>query len=299
MNRLFYTDGKRNILEGEYDKPEIKSTEIEVQSVYTGICRSDIDMYTGAFQLLPKTIQGHECVGIVTKVGNDISTVKEGDFVATRGEPGFADYYNAGEKMFVKVPELSPKYILEPVACGINIAHSLDVSTQDDILILGSGFLATIVHKALSRHYTNEITVVGNANKTYWRNHNVKLATAEQIRDKKFDYVVDLSDKPEYLGLNIYNECAKIVLAAEKHPSVTTSFAEFLWKAVEIKFPSPRNERFYDAMKLSEVLITQNVIDVDSLWSMSFDRDTEVKKGFETGLLHLPGYSRGYISWQK
>jgi D-arabinose 1-dehydrogenase-like Zn-dependent alcohol dehydrogenase len=67
--RLFYTDGNRTLHEQEWDKPEIKDNEIEVKSVFTGVCRSDIDMHMGTFQLLPKHIQGHESVGIVTKVG--------------------------------------------------------------------------------------------------------------------------------------------------------------------------------------------------------------------------------------
>jgi len=299
--RLFYTTGKQDIIHEEWDKPEPKANEIEVKSVFTGVCRSDIDMYCGTFQLLPKTIQGHESVGIVTKVGRLISHVKEGDFVATRGEPAFADYYNCPDEMFVQVPELAPKYILEPVACGINIANSLRPETDDDILLLGTGFLATVVYTTLQRYHSNHVIVVGNANPEFWLTaSNATLVTnSTNIMNRKFNYVIDLSDKPEYLDLNVYNERATIVLAAEKHPKATLSFAQFLWNAVNIKFPSPRNALFYGYMILAEELIRYGEIDTKGLWTKSYDRETEVELAFEEGVNRPEGYSRGYITWQR
>lgn len=300
MTRLFYTTGKQDIIEEEWDKPEIKSNEIEVRSIYTGVCRSDIDMYCGTFQMLPKTIQGHESLGVVTKVGKDLKNIREGDYVATRGEPAFADYYNCPDKMFVKVPAADPKYILEPVACGLNIANSLEPKTDSEILLLGSGFLATVVYTLLNRYYENHVTVVGKANQEFWsKQKNASVVHLDRVKNKKYDYVIDLSDKPEYLDLNFYNERATIVIAAEKHPAAVTSFAQFLWNAVDVKFPSPRNESFYDSMVFAEELISWGDLETASLWTKSYDRETEVKLAFSEGLARPHGYSRGYIEWQR
>lgn len=301
QTRLFHTDGNQNIIHETWDKPEPKANEIEVKSIYTGLCRSDLDMHVGLFQLLPKYIQGHESLGVVTKVGRLIDSVKEGDFVATRGEPAFADYYNCPDSMFVKVPEAHPKYILEPVACGINIAKSCEPTSDHEILLLGSGFLATIVYKMLDRHYPNHVIVVGKANPTFWSGEeNVTVVNdVESIRNQKFTYVIDLSDKPEYLDLNIYAERAKIVLAAEKHPHANISFGQFLWNAVDIKFPSPRNDTFQHSMLLAEELVRYEEIETAQLWTKSYDRETEVELGFKEGLIRPAGYARGYIEWQK
>jgi len=303
MTRLFYTTGKQDIIEEEWDKPEPGIREIEVKSIFTGVCRSDIDMYCGSFQMLPKTIQGHESLGIVTKVGKMVTKltgVKEGDYVATRGEPAFADYYNCPVTAFVKVPEANPKYIIEPVACGLNIARSLgEPIPGKDILILGSGFLATVVYTMLSRYFDNPIIVVGNANSEFWaKQSNVIQSQIDDIKNKKFSYVIDLSDKPEYLDLNLYEERATIVLAAEKHPASVTTFSQFLWNAVDVKFPSPRNITFYDSMFLAENLIKHGDLDTSSLWTKEYNRETEVKLAFSEGLARSSGYSRGYIKWK-
>jgi NADPH:quinone reductase-like Zn-dependent oxidoreductase len=119
--RLLRTYGDGKFVEEEWTKPEPTDDEIEVKAVMTGVCRSDIDMMMGKFPMLPAHMSGHEGLGIVTKVGNQIINVKEGDYVATRGEPAYADYYNVRVREFVVVPSDEPKYILEPVACGINI----------------------------------------------------------------------------------------------------------------------------------------------------------------------------------
>lgn len=301
MTRLFYTTGRQDIIEEEWDKPEITDDEIEVKSVFTGVCRSDVDMYTGSFQLLPKHIQGHESVGIVTKVGKKIFSVKEGDYVATRGEPAFADLYNCKDRMFVRVPSLAPKYIVEPVACAINIAKSLIIPPQqmDDILILGSGFLATVIYGVLSRWYFNNCIVVGHANRDFWlAQPQAELTDISQIAGRKFKFVIDVSEKSEYLNLNLYSEGANIVMGAEKHPAATLTFSQFLWNAVNIKFPSPRNETFYDSMKLAEELISDGIIKSDTLWTKSYDRNTDVKTAFDEAVNRPTGYSRGYITWQ-
>lgn len=300
QTRLFYTTGKQDIIECLWDKPEISDNEIEVKSFITGVCRSDIDMYAGTFQLLPKNIQGHESIGIVTKVGKSIKDVREGDYVATRGEPAFADYYNCKAKMYVKIPALEPKYIIEPVACGVNIAESIGILDEDqNILILGSGFLSTIVYSTIDSKHRNPITVVGNANRDFWTDSNARVETLENLKGQKFDYIVDLSDKPEYLDLNLHKEGATIIIGAEKHPAATTTFGNFLWSAVTLKFPSPRNTMFYSCMQYSLAMINRNIINVDNLWTKGYDRETEVKKAFEEGFNRPKGYSRGYIEWQK
>ena len=118
--KLLHTTGKQDLIETIWDKPEPEKDEIEVRAVFTGVCSSDVAMYNGDFPTLPKEIQGHEGLGMVTKVGSLVEAnmgIEKGDMVATRGEPGFADYYNCKKGTFVKVPnKADPKYILETVA---------------------------------------------------------------------------------------------------------------------------------------------------------------------------------------
>ena len=300
--RMFYTTGRQDICEMEWDKPEPKDNEIEVKNIFTGVCRSDIDMYTGDFTLPSRFMQGHEGLGEVTKVGKDIILIKEGDIVATRGEPSFADYYNAELGTFVVVPEASPKYILEPVACALNIFNSAwgCITKDGEILILGTGFLAQVVYEAIVWHkLKNPITIIGNANTAYWQGKGI-YGNFDALRQYKhtFDVIIDLSEKPEYLTQTGHiKEEAFIILAAEKHPELILPMSELLWKAVTITFPSPRNRAFIHAMENAAIMIEEGIIDTSSMWTQGYDRNTEVKDAFEDGLNRKEGYSRGYIRW--
>jgi D-arabinose 1-dehydrogenase-like Zn-dependent alcohol dehydrogenase len=103
--KLLKTTGNGKFIETTWLKPYMTDDEIEVRAVMTGVCRSDIDMMSGGFGPLPDNMQGHEGIGQVTQVGSLVKDIAVGDFVATRGEPAYADVYNVRAREYVKVPE--------------------------------------------------------------------------------------------------------------------------------------------------------------------------------------------------
>ena len=152
---ILYTEGKGKFEEGKINIPDIEPNQIRVKSKMTGVCRSDIEMMHGNFGPLPLEMQGHEGLGEVLEVGADVKDVEVGDYVATRGEPAYADEYNANDGTFVKVPRLDPKYIIEPVACGLNVVMQEEDQFEKRnvkgarLAIIGSGFLAWVVYLSL------------------------------------------------------------------------------------------------------------------------------------------------------
>lgn len=290
--KCLQTTGQGYFEEVDYDKPEPTSTEIEVKAVMTGVCRSDIDMMNGNFGPLPLEMQGHEGLGIVTKVGADVMNVKVGDFVATRGEPAYADFYNCRDKEFVVVEDLHPKYILEPVACGINcVVDEFEGREYTSTIILGSGFLAWVVYNTLRMHFPKmNIDVLGSSNTELWGDV-LLIGTSES-----YDNVIDLSGKYE-LGTEInLNNNAIIVDAVGKAVSKEESQSQ-LWKAVTTYKPSPRTPKFINAMHQARWMIENGELEVDSFWTRSYNRRTEWQKAFEDGNNRPDGYGRGYIKW--
>lgn len=296
MNRVLVTAGEGTFAEAEYDLPPLTSDEICVRAVMTGVCRSDIDMMQGDFGPLPLNMQGHEGIGQVIGIGANIRNVSFGDFVATRGEPAYADIYNVRAKEYVKVPEALPKYILEPVACGINVVQQplREIAERSGpgkkILILGSGFLAWVAYNTiLLNHLEFDITVVGNSNRDVWGN---KLT---QNIEGKFDVVIDLSNKTDVFDKDILNNQALVVFGVEKE--IKTTFSNLLWKACTMIFPSPRTENFYKCMQDAAYWIEQGDIVVDSFWTKGYNRNLEWQQAFADGVNRPAGYGRGYIFW--
>ena len=299
MTRCLQTTGQGFFEEVEYDKPQPTSDQIEVRAVMTGVCRSDIDMMQGNFGPLPLHMQGHEGLGVVTKVGSLITGVKEGDYVATRGEPAYSDFYNCRDKEFVVVKELHPRYILEPVACGINLINQAKEYLQDRqgrhdnnrMLIIGSGFLAWVAYHTMRINgYIFHVDVLGSSNQDLWGD-KLLLGTSES-----YDVVVDLTGKYQ-LGVDInLNNNAVIIDGVGKAIDKEEAQVQ-LWKAVTTVRPSPRNPAFIDCMQLARYFIEKGYLEVDSFWTQCYNRNTEWQQAFADGVDRPNGYSRGYIKW--
>ena len=288
-SRILFTNGDGNFVETAWDKPEPADGEIEVKALMTGVCRSDIDMMMGQFGPLPLHMSGHEGLGIVTK--SNVLMTNVGDIVATRGEPAYSDYYNVRANEYVWVPEAHPRYILEPVACGINTVDVADCSKKDKILIIGSGFLAWVAYHTLTKFkHCENVDVVGSSNVDLWGD-KLLLGTSES-----YDVVIDLSGKYE-LGIDInLNNNSLIVDAVGKAVSKEEAQQQ-LWKAVTTVKPSPRNPNFHQCMKDAVWMIENGNLEVDSFWTKCYNRNTEWQQAFADGADRPSGYSRGYIKW--
>jgi len=307
--RLLQTFGDGSFYEVEWDKPEPTFVELEVKAVMTGVCRSDVDMMDGNFGPLPSHMQGHEGLGQVTKVGKSLeNSVKIGDFVATRGEPAYADFYNVRHGEFVKVPEAHPRYILEPVACGVNvIAQEIRMiknrvvrSRPSRILLMGSGFLAYVAYQTLKNKIMYDIPVtidvVGRSNKDLWESLDVELKNKPE---GTYDVLIDLSPTDIVVSGEHCSNGALIFMCTEKTKPITTSFQNLLWKACTMVFPSPRSPTFTSSMELAALLVQQKEINVDRFWTKGYDRDTEWQNAFLDSKNRKPDFGRAYIEWKK
>jgi D-arabinose 1-dehydrogenase-like Zn-dependent alcohol dehydrogenase len=295
MTRCLQTKGQGFFEEVEYNKPDIGPNDIEVRAIMTGVCRSDIDMMMGDFGPLPLHMQGHEGLGQVTKIGSDVTGIAKGDFVATRGEPAYADFYNVREHEYVWVPEAHPRYIIEPVACGINVVdqawQQIRERADGKILIIGSGFLAWVAFHRLTMQRQNvSIDVLGHSNKALWSN-KLLSSTIEH-----YDVVIDLSGNYE-LGTQInLNNNALIIDGVGKAVTREESQQQ-LWKACTTVRPSPRTKGFHQCMKDAVWMIENGYLEVDSFWTRSYNRNIEWQQAFADGVNRPSGYSRGYIKW--
>ena len=294
--KTLYTDGKGSFQEQEWDKPEITANQIEVRAEMTGICRSDIDMMNGWFGPLPIHMQGHEGLATVTMVGSNITDVQVGDIVATRGEPAYAAYYNADAGTYVKVPELHPRYILEPVACGVNVVMQCirEIAERSGpgkkLLIVGSGFLSWVAYNVLKiNHLEFEIDVLGSHNLDLWGDM-LLMGTTDT-----YDVVIDLGGDDIYSRVN---DSALIILGSGKAAGIRGSTLEsLLWKAATIMFPSPRTPNFIKCMHLARSWIQDGYLNVDSFWTKSYNRHTEWQMAFSEGVDRPLNYNRGFLYW--
>ena len=115
---------------------------------------------------------------------------------------------------------------------------------------------------------------------------------------EKYDYdvVVNLKETEQ-----IYDILTKpntlIIMGTIPNPDGVNSSANWLWNNVTVKMPSPRAETFHNAMKSATKMVSQGKINLDNVWTNSYNRETNWKQGFSDALNRPANYSRGYIKW--
>jgi len=296
--RQLYTDGNGSFSEIDYLVPILFTDEIRVQAVMTGICRSDIDMMNGKFQLLPTRMHGHEGLGRVIAIGNAIDDCSIGDYVATRGEPAYADVYNCKKGTYCVVPEAHPDYIIEPVACAVNmelVCHEeLQQRDGGNMLIIGGGFLAQVFYQTIEHmNYNFSVDVCTRSNSEYWDNVAVDVVHRP---GKKYNVIVNLKDTDQVCKADTQPN-ALIIMGTVPDPDGVNSNADWLWNNITIKMPSPRAETFHDAMKLATTLVAQGKIELDNVWTKGYNRNKQWQQAFADSNNRPEGYQRGYIKW--
>jgi len=292
--RQLFTDGTGEFFEKDYLVPMLLANEIRVKAVMTGICRSDIDMMNGDFALLPTNMHGHEGLGQVIAVGNDVDDCSIGDYVATRGEPAYADVYNCSLGTYCVVPQVHPHYIIEPVACAVNMElvcrEELQQRNGGKMLIIGTGFLAKVFHQTIQgMDYDFDIEVVGKSSPEYWGDSLSKGTD-------NYDVIVNLKDTDQVCRAKT-NPNALIIMGTVPDPDGVNSNADWLWNNITIKMPSPRADIFHTAMKLATEMVTDGRIELDNVWTKSYNRNNNWKQAFQDANNRPENYQRGYITW--
>ena len=295
---LIDSRGKGQLQYHQFQKKNPTDDQIEIKTKYCGICRSDIAVYAGWEGAIPYGHFGHEAMGTVTKVGKNIKNIKKGDFVATISDPGYGTYYNARESEFVKIPELSYKYILQPVACAMNIIHkAVDCNCFEKIVMFGTGFMSMIISQ-YCKAIGIDLIVVGNSNRDIWKEIGYDLSVYENIQDEKFPIVMDLSSKAENFEriTNITETEGVIVMASTPFSPVITNFFQNSWNCHTFVFPSPRNSNFKYIMENTVELIKNDIIQPKELWTKGYSFHNALQ-GFEDGKNRSKDYIRGFIEF--
>lgn len=157
----------------EIERPLISTpNDIIVKVELCSICGTDVHIMTvpPGYIATPGTVLGHELVGRVVEIGDEVTTLKIGDRVVCNpndycgiccyckmGYPnhcenikamgidvdgGFAEYVRLSEKVSFKIPDDLPAEIAafaEPLACAVNGMKKIRANPGESVVIIGGG----------------------------------------------------------------------------------------------------------------------------------------------------------------
>ena len=167
------------------DKPEIGPTDVLIRIQHAAICDTDLHIYNWdkwAQETIPvPVVVGHEYVGIVEKIGDEVTAVSTGDRVSGEGHivcgvcrncragrrhlcrntqgvgvnraGAFADFLVIPAQNAYQIPdEISDEIasILDPLGNAVHTALSFDL-VGEDVLITGAGPIG-LMAAAVARH---------------------------------------------------------------------------------------------------------------------------------------------------
>ncbi len=163
--------------------PECGPKGITIEVARASICGSDIHAYNRgplAGGLWGKDVQfGHEFVGIVVEVGDEVEGIKIGDRVWVnpdfcKGDPrkscmagGFAEYASTvdarlGETVFI-LPDNVPfktAVLLEPMGVGVHTKNRAGVKPGDKVMMIGAGPIGLMGWAAMRHQGIKDIIAV-------------------------------------------------------------------------------------------------------------------------------------------
>lgn len=126
----------------EVEVPQIADNHILVKLTYMGVCMSEHYAWQTA---KAGQVFGHEPMGVVVKVGKNITKFKVGDRVTGFMEGGMQEYCRANERDLFKVPDniSDVDAIGEPLACLVSAVSKvpLQFPGEDSVAVVGCGYM--------------------------------------------------------------------------------------------------------------------------------------------------------------
>jgi alcohol/geraniol dehydrogenase (NADP+) len=203
----------------EFETSELGKDEVEIKVAYCGICHSDVSMWNNDWrQTVYPFVGGHEAVGEVVAVGDNVKSVKVGETVGLgwnsgsdmscpnclRGDHqmcrnleqtivgrygGFADKVRCHWSWAVKLPDALDASKAGPLFCGgitvFNPFVQFDVKPTDKVGIVGIGGLGHLALQFADK-WGCEVTAFTS-----------DLSKTDELKNLGADFVVNSRDDDE------------------------------------------------------------------------------------------------------
>ncbi|HWM94294.1 MAG TPA: alcohol dehydrogenase catalytic domain-containing protein [Thermoanaerobaculia bacterium] len=147
------------------DLPEPGEGEVRIRVRGCGVCGSDMGPWKGlpglSYPLQPGA-PGHEVFGTVEAVGPGVQGLAAGQPVTALTYRAYSEYDLARADSVIPLPDsLVDRPVLgEPLACAVNVMRRSGVREGDTVVLLGTGFLGTLLLQLLRRYRPSRVIAV-------------------------------------------------------------------------------------------------------------------------------------------
>lgn len=166
---------------------KLKKNDVLIKNILCGYCGTDrkilsfdMSIFSSAFldsrkYKKKKIYLGHELVGKVIDVGNNVKNIKKNDKVimdsAIRNIDriknnlfgGFSNYLVRDQSQLETINKNFPHeqaILIEPLACSLGAIKKVDINKNDKILIIGGGIIGQGIAHLLRHNYGKKIKII-------------------------------------------------------------------------------------------------------------------------------------------
>jgi len=296
----------------EIDVAKPDKGEVLIETKACGICMGDV--YTFQGKLPGGHARGHEGVGIVAEVGEDVKNVNCGEKVTALGGPAFAEFYKTDCRNVAKIPNDILDFtfwISEPLACVVNGIKGSEIKIGDNVCIIGCGYMGLLLIQAMPKTIINNLVALDIRNETLnlakkfgadFTLNPKEVDAVKEVRDifdGEADIIIEASGALGTLSLatDMVRAGGKLVIFGmhvldEKVPTGKWHVKGLKVLNVAPSFSANFNKDFHDAVKL----LRKGVFDQKPLITHKFsykDADTAFKVASEKP----GGYIKGAITF--
>lgn len=140
-----------------YEVREPRAREVTFRTKACGLCCWDSWLIRGVCTPGPMPFPiGHEAVGVIEKVGSEVTGLKPGDkiFCASGSNEMMCEYVTVPEDCVVKLPEDTENWaevVFEPSCCVVNVLAKSQIEAGDHVVLVGAGYMGTMTLQGLMR----------------------------------------------------------------------------------------------------------------------------------------------------
>lgn len=267
----------------DVNTPTIEDNQVLVKVTHCGVCSGDLHLYQNKADLSEESLSlGHEVIGVVEKVGTDVTSLQPGDHVtAVDGIGGYSEQFIAPDTFLTKVSSDLPMIIQmgEPIACCVHAVNRLTIKPNMKVAVVGCGFMGLVCQNLI--HQRGCTDIVAFDLQAYRRDKSIEMGahTAYDPReypivnpdDGEFDIVIEAAGVGNALAFctDIINHHGQMLIVGYHQTNKglrDINVQRWNYKAIDVFNGHVRfmDEKF-QAMEQGLALCGQNQLDISPL----------------------------------
>lgn len=284
-------NGTRYLNMVEQESPSlIGNNDVEVFISMTGICGTDLAVIAGREEGLSNIIRGHEAVGVITRVGQDVGGLEIGMRVVIDpnqycGECGpcrsgrtnhcigyqgglaiagvnvhgtFAEKFICHRRFVYPLPDTvgdEVGVLIEPIACVLHSLAAAGLAAGERLLLIGSGPMSLVAQLVCRQMGVETLALETNPHRRAFA-EGLGLATLAPdalAREMMFDVVLDSVGNQLELATQHLRRGGRILLFGfDQHYHYSLPVKHFLVNGLSIIGAGEYNQNFTSAIKMAE-----------------------------------------------